>query len=174
MGQRVWRMERDRARFRDIVRGRLREDLRKYLSSSEMLGRQGKDVISIPVPSIELPRFRYGSNQGKGVGQGPGEPGAPVDGEAAEGDGSGQAGERPGEHPLEVEVELEELARMLGEELELPNIEPRGDRQLATEGGRYTGIRSRGPRSLRHFRRFRRSPTLRESRNRRTLSSRRS
>ncbi|MEZ6017057.1 MAG: DUF444 family protein [Planctomycetota bacterium] len=153
MGQRVWRMERDRARFRDIVRGRLREDLRKYLSSSELLGRQGKDVISIPVPTIELPRFRYGSNQGNGVGQGPGEPGDPAPGDGQEGEGSGQAGERPGQHPLEVEVELEELARMLGEELELPNIEPRGDRQLTTDGGRYTGIRSRGPRSLRHFRR---------------------
>jgi uncharacterized sporulation protein YeaH/YhbH (DUF444 family) len=153
MGQQVWRMERDRARFRDIVRGKLREDLRRYLSSSELLGRQGKDVISIPVPTIELPRFRFGSNQSRGVGQGPGESGEPVNGEGAEGDGVGQAGDRAGAHPLEVEVELEELAKMLGEELELPNIQPRGDRQLATEGGRYTGLRTRGPRSLRHFRR---------------------
>jgi uncharacterized sporulation protein YeaH/YhbH (DUF444 family) len=158
MGQQVWRMERDRARFRDIVRGRLREDLRKYLSSSELLGRQGKDVISIPLPAIELPRFRFGTNQGKGVGQGPGQPGDAVDGEGQPGDGAGQAGDRPGEHPLEVEVELDELARMLGEELELPNIEPRGDKQLTSDGGKYTGLRCRGPRSLRHFRRtFRRA-----------------
>ena len=56
MGTQVYRMERDRARFREIVRGRLREDLRKYLSTSELLGRQGKHAISIPVPQIELPR----------------------------------------------------------------------------------------------------------------------
>ena len=42
---------------------------------------------------------------------------------------------------------------MLGEELELPRIEPRGDRQLSTDGGRYSGIRQTGPKSLRHFRR---------------------
>jgi len=153
MGQQVWRMERDRARFRDIVRGRLREDLRKYLSTSELLGRQGKDVISIPVPAIELPRLRFGANRAQGVGQGPGESGAPVDGEGQEGEGQGQAGDRAGAHPLEVEVELEELAAMLGEELALPDVQPRGDKQLRSDGGRYTGIRSRGPRSLRHFRR---------------------
>jgi len=146
-------MERDRARFKDIVKGRLREDLRRYLSSSELLGRQGQDVISIPVPAIELPRFRFGSNQGRGVGQGSGEPGQALSGEGRPGGGAGSAGERPGEHPLEVEVELEELAKLLGEELELPNIQPRGDRELNTDGSKYTGIRSRGPRSLRHFRR---------------------
>ena len=45
-------------------------------------------------------------------------------------EGQGQAGEEPGQHVLEVDVSLEELARILGEELELPNIEPRGDRQF--------------------------------------------
>jgi uncharacterized sporulation protein YeaH/YhbH (DUF444 family) len=110
------------------------------------------------LPAIELPRFRFGANQGKGVGQGPGEAGDAIDGEGQSGDGAGQAGDRAGEHPLEVEVELEELARMLGEELELPNIEPRGDRQLTSDGGKYTGLRCRGPRTLRHFRRtFRRA-----------------
>jgi uncharacterized sporulation protein YeaH/YhbH (DUF444 family) len=146
-------MERDRARFREIVRGRLREDLRKYLSSSELLGRQGKNAISIPIPQIELPRFRFGSNKGQGVGQGPGSEGTAMDGERSDSEGTGTAGEHEGKHVLEVEVELEELAAMLGQELELPNIEPRGTRHLSTEGGKYTGLRSAGPKSLRHFRR---------------------
>jgi uncharacterized protein len=153
MTHRVYRMERDRARFRDIVRGRLRKDLRKYLSTSELLGRQGKNTISIPIPQIELPRFRFGQNDGEGVGQGGGEDGQPADGDGAEGEGAGAAGDQAGQHILEVEVELEELAQMLGSELELPAIQPRGTRQLSTEGGRYTGIRSEGPNSLRHFRR---------------------
>ena len=94
MGFQVYRMERDRARFGDIVRGRLRKDLRRYLSTSELLGRQGKKTISIPVPQIELPRFRFGDNQGKGVGQGPGEDGEAMDGEGK--DGEGTAGIRRG------------------------------------------------------------------------------
>ena len=153
MSGQVYRMERDRARFRDIVRGRLRKDLRKYLSTSELLGRQGKNAISIPIPQIELPRFRFGSNGGQGVGQGGGDDGQSADGEGGEGEGVGTAGDQAGQHILEVEVELEELAHMLGSELELPSIQPRGTRQLSTEGGRYTGIRSEGPNSLRHFRR---------------------
>ncbi|TDJ76034.1 MAG: DUF444 family protein [Planctomycetota bacterium] len=158
MGFQIYRMERDRARFRDIVRGKLRKDLRKYLSTSELLGRQGKHTISIPVPQIELPRFRFGDNSGQGVGQGPGEKGDPMDGEGRDAEGHGTAGDQEGRHILEVEVELAELAEMLGDELELPNIEPRGNKQISTDGGRYTGLRTTGPNSLRHFRRtFRRA-----------------
>jgi uncharacterized sporulation protein YeaH/YhbH (DUF444 family) len=148
----MFRIETDRSRFREIVRGRLRADLRKYLSTTELLGRRGERYVSIPVPQIELPRFHFGENK-KGVGQGKGEKGDPVPGEPKDGEGSGAAGEEPGSHILEVEVELEELARMLGEELELPDIQPRGDRQLLSEGGRYNGVRPAGPQSLRHFRR---------------------
>ncbi len=152
MGRQIYRMERDRARFKDVVRGKIRGDLRRYLSSSELVGKQGDKVVSIPIPSIELPRFRFGSNEG-GVGQGDGEAGEPVDGKAnGEGHGPG-AGEQDGQHILEAEVELSELAEMLGEELELPRIEPKGKDELLVEGGRWSGIRSQGPQSLRHFRR---------------------
>lgn len=149
----MYRIERDRARFREIVRGKLRKDLRKYLSSTELLGRRGDKVVSIPVPQIELPRFRFGDNSKQGVGQGPGDKGTPLSGEEQDGEGAGGAGDQEGRHILEVDVELAELAEMLGEELELPNILPRGDRLLDTDGGRYSGIRQTGPRSLRHFRR---------------------
>lgn len=147
------RIERDRARFREIVRGRLRSDLRKYLSTSELLGRRGENAVTIPIPQIELPRFHFGDNSKSGIGQGQGEKGQPVEGEAQDGEGAGGAGEEAGNHVLEVEVELEELARMLGEELELPRIEPRGDKALVADGGRYSGVRDTGPKSLRHFRR---------------------
>ncbi|MCY2960661.1 MAG: DUF444 family protein [Planctomycetota bacterium] len=147
------RIERDRARFREIVRGRLRSDLRKYLSTSELLGRRGEHSVTIPIPQIELPRFHFGDNSKTGVGQGQGEKGQPVEGDAKDGEGAGGAGEEAGQHVLEVDVELEDLARMLGEELELPNIEPRGDKALVSDGGRYSGVRDTGPKSLRHFRR---------------------
>ena len=45
----------------------------------------------------------------------------------------GQAGSEPGEHILEVELTIEELAEMLGEELSLPHIEPRGKKSIVTE-----------------------------------------
>lgn len=155
------RIERDRNRFRDIVRGRLREDLRRYLSTSELLGRRGERAISIPVPQIELPRLRFGDNNAGGGGSGQ-DAGEAAQGEARAGQGGGQAGEGEGSHLYEVEVELEELARMLGEELELPSIEARGRSQLDTETLRWRGIAEQGPASLRHFRRTWRNALRRE------------
>lgn len=100
---------------------------------------------------VVLPRFRFGDNGRGGVGQGDGEPGQPLDGEGKQGDG--QAGNEPGRHIREVELTLEELAEILAEALELPNIEPRGKKNIVAEKDRYTGIRRVGPESLRHFKR---------------------
>ncbi len=146
----VLRIEQDHGRFHQIVRGRIKKELRRYISRGELIGRQGQKIISIPVPAVDLPNFRYGDNSG-GVGQGEGAPGTPVDGDG-EG-GAGQAGDTPGAHVLEVEVTLEELARMLGEELALPNIEPRGKRSVVSRKDKYRSVRRTGPESLRHFKR---------------------
>ena len=131
----------------------MRRDLRKYLSTGELIGRAGDRVVSIPLPQMELPRFTFGDNARGGGGSGEGQEGDGQKGDAGEGEGAGGAGDQPGRHILEVEVDLDELAEMLGDELQLPRIEPRGVKQLVSEGGRYSGVRSSGPDSLRHFRR---------------------
>jgi uncharacterized sporulation protein YeaH/YhbH (DUF444 family) len=117
-----------------------------------MIGRKGKDLVSIPIPHIEVPRFIYGSKQSGGVGQGDGKPGDPVGGEPGEG-GEGKAGEGEGQHVLEVDVTLDELADILGEELELPEIEDKGKSKIVSTKDKYTGVRRVGPESLRHFKR---------------------
>jgi len=48
---------------------------------------------------------------------------------------------------------MEEMAEILGEELSLPRIEPKGKKNIVTTRDRYTGIRQTGPESLRHFKR---------------------
>jgi sporulation protein YhbH len=146
------RIERDLNRFRKIVRGTIKKNLRKYMSQGEMIGRQGKRYISIPLPQIDLPRFRYGPRQQGGVGQGEGQVGDPV----APGDpqaGGGEAGSEPGQHMLEVDVTLDELAEIMGEALELPNIEPKGKKNIISQKDKYNVIRRTGPDSLRHFKR---------------------
>ncbi len=153
-------IESDRNRFRQIVRGRVRKDLKKFISSGELIGRQGKKTVSIPLPQIDLPRFKYGKNEQEGVGAGEGDEGDPVDGE--QGDGSGEAGDQPGEHTQEVEISIEELAEILGEELELPRIEPKGTAKLEAVKDKYTGIRSVGPESLKHFKRTYKRALLRQ------------
>jgi len=64
------KIDQDHSRFRNIVRGKIRQNLRRYISQGEMLGRKGKDLVSIPIPHIEIPRFTFGDKQQGGVGQG--------------------------------------------------------------------------------------------------------
>ena len=60
-------IDQDHARFRDIVKGRIRQNLKKYISHGELMGRQGKDNVSIPVPQIDMPQFRFGDKVGHAV-----------------------------------------------------------------------------------------------------------
>ena len=156
------RIDQDHSRFRNIVRGRIRQNLRKYISKGELLGRQGKDIVSIPIPHIDIPKLRFGDKQQGGVAQGDGEPGDPLSGSPQEGDGQGKAGDQAGDHALEVELTLDELADILGEELELPNIENKGKSAVVDKKDRYVGVRNVGPNSLRHFRRTFRSALRRQ------------
>jgi len=132
------KIDRDVRRFKEIVRGVIRKDFRKYMTHGELVGRQGRRLVSIPLPQIEIPRFRFGSKEAGGVGQGEGEAGDPL---------GGEPGLEPGHHILEVEVGLDELAAILGEELELPRIHPRGRRTVPVEKARYSSIRRVGPES---------------------------
>ena len=148
------KIDQDHRRFRQIVRGKVRDNLRRYISHGEILGRKGKDLVSIPIPQIDIPRFRFGDKQQGGVGQGEGDPGDPVNGQEGDGEsGQGKAGKDAGDHALEVDVSLDELAEILGEELELPDIENRGKSAVESAKDRYVGIRRVGPDSLLHFKR---------------------
>ena len=67
------KIDRDRNRFKEIAHGKIRENLRKYVSHGEMIGRKGRNLVSIPLPHLDLPHFRYGTKSSGGVGQGDGE-----------------------------------------------------------------------------------------------------
>jgi len=146
------RIDLDHGRFRQIIRGKIKQNLRKYISQGEMIGKKGKDAVSIPLPQVDIPHFKFGDKQQGGVGQGDGEPGDAL-GQGQEKPGQGEAGDRPGDHLVEIEVSLQELAEIMSEELELPRILPKGTEKIVSWKDRYTGIRNTGPESLRHFRR---------------------
>ena len=95
----VRKIERDANRFKQIVRGKIKSDLRKYITHGEMIGKTGGEFVSIPLPQIEIPEFRYGTKNRGGVGQGPGDVGTPI-GRSGDGEAGQGAGEAPGPpHP---------------------------------------------------------------------------
>jgi hypothetical protein len=121
-------------RFRDIVRGKIKQNLRKYISNGEWLGRQGKDVVSIPVPQIEMPRFHFGERGQGGVGQGPGKVGDSLGSDQPGEDGRGKAGSEAGEHILEVEVSMESWRRSSAKDSNCRASSP-GARNVSSRSG---------------------------------------
>ncbi len=149
----ISRIDRDLHRFQDIVRGRIKENLRRYITHGRVDRPPGQGRISIPVPRIDIPRFRYGARTRPGSASARAAEGEDPYRRDSEGEGQGTAGEEPGQHMLEVDVSIDELAKILGEELELPRIEPQGEATSTRPRYRYSGIRRSGPESLRHFKR---------------------
>lgn len=144
------KIEQDRSRFKKIIRGKIKKELGKFITSGELIGKQGKKIVSIPVPRVDIPHFRFSDKQQGGVGQGEGKVGDPIDqGEEGEA-GVGQAGNQEGFHILEVDVTFEELVELLGEELALPKIQPKSDDKIEALKNVYRGLRRSGPESLRH------------------------
>jgi uncharacterized sporulation protein YeaH/YhbH (DUF444 family) len=144
-------IKRDHSRFRKIVKGKIRDSLRKYVSHGEMPIPKGDGTFRVPMPQIETPKFKFGSKNQGGLGQGEGEAGEGVEGEGQP--GQGEAGQGEGNKELEVDLSLEELAQILGEELALPKIEPKGKKTIQSESHKYTSIGTVGPDSLKHFKR---------------------
>ncbi len=138
----------DHSRFRDIVKGKIKENFKKYVSQGEMIGKREEEFVKIPLPQIDIPNFRYGAKQQGGVGQGEGQQGQDV---GDPGSGQGEAGNNPGEHLLEVELSVDELAEILGEKLQLPRIEPKGNKNIETVKTKYSGLAPVGPEGLRQF-----------------------
>lgn len=147
------KIKKDQERLHRLLKDKAREKIKGLIKKGELIGRRGKDTISIPVPEIEIPVFRHGGPRTKGgVGQGDGELGQPVgyDPNAPE---SGEAGEQPGEHILETEFTFEEIAKIIAENLGLPYLESKGKETIEEKKTKYTGIYVVGPESLRHRRR---------------------
>lgn len=148
------RIHNDHARFNDVIRGRIKKNLKNYIKSGEFISKQGNEKIAVPISRIDLPHFRFLDKSQGGIGQGKGEKGDPLNKNADPKNAQeNKAGQESAEHALEVEVSLSELADFLGEELGLPNIEKRGSHHLQSETLQYTGIHTVGPNALRHFKR---------------------
>src|SRR5204862_4544055 len=103
MGQKI---DRDSQRFHKLVRGKVKSNLSKYISRGEMIGKKGKDLVSIPLPQIEVPQFKFGRKGAGGVASGDGDVGTPLGPPQADGDPN-KAGDQPAAHILAVELTME-------------------------------------------------------------------
>jgi len=141
------RIRKDLERYKRIVRGEIRKNLKALIESGEIIGQQGRDIVKVPLKAIRIPEFRYARQEEGGLGSGPGEIGQPIQADRP-GEGALLPGQGPGAHFPEVEIELRELAEILGEELELPRIQPKGKQRVVRSGEDYQDVSLVGPEAL--------------------------
>jgi len=154
------RIEEDNKEFRDVVAGKVDDQIKKFIKNGQLVGwrpKGGKFIINIP--QIDLPTFRYGRNK-KGWGRGPGDIGDVVGRDPQKGNKPGEPGDTPGE-TVPVGIDLETIIQFLQGELELPNLEPKDCSEVFKEEIIYNGIRKTGPESLRHTRRTMKNTMIR-------------
>ena len=143
----------DHKEFRDVVSGKIRKALKKFVKSGSIFRSRGKNgKISISIPKIDIPHIVYGENN-SGVGRGDGNPGDVIGRDKKQPGGKGnQAGQEESEGIM-INLELEDVLKFLQDELELPDLQPKQDNVFEDVKIKYNNISLVGPESLRHTRR---------------------
>lgn len=130
VSQENWSLHRkgyqDQKRHLDKVKKAIHNNLPELISEESIVMSDGKDVIKIPIRSLDEYKIRYNHNKSKHVGQGGGDSqvGDIVASDGSQSAGKGkQAGDQPGQDYYEAEVSIAEIEETLFKELELPNLE---------------------------------------------------
>lgn len=145
------RIQEDHKRFRGVVSGHTRRELKRLIKTGTIVRLRPKGgKITISVPRIDLPHFLHGDN-GEGVGRGEGKEGDIIDRDPQKGQGSG-AGQGEGEG-IHIQVDMEDVLKFMEEELKLPHMKPKPNETFQEIRVKYNDISRVGLNSLRHTRR---------------------
>ncbi|MGM8212825.1 sporulation protein YhbH [Virgibacillus sp. W0430] len=141
----------DQKRHMDKVKEAIKDNLPDLISEESIIASNGKDIIKIPIRSLDEYKIRYNYDKTKHVGQGDGDSKVgdiiARDGQASNGSRPGkgkQAGDQPGVDYYEAEVSLAEIEEVLFQELELPNLEQKEQAELTTEKIEFNDVRKKG------------------------------
>lgn len=141
----------DQQRHYDKVRDAITNNLPDLISEESIVMSDGREVIKIPIRSLDEYKIRYNNDKSKQVGQGSGESEvgdvvARGTNESAQGrNGTGkQAGDQPGQDYYEAEITLAEVETALFEELELPHLEEKESSEILLNDIEFNDVRKKG------------------------------
>ncbi|WP_289891563.1 sporulation protein YhbH [Virgibacillus pantothenticus] len=140
----------DQMRHMDKVKDAIKNNLPDLVSEENIIMSNGKDVIKVPIRSLDEYKIRYNYDKTKHVGQGKGDSQvgdiiARAPGEDGQAAGKGKkAGDQPGTDYYEAEVSLEEIENALFQELELPNLQAKEQAEIITEKIEFNDVRKKG------------------------------
>jgi uncharacterized protein len=133
----------DSIRHDKRVKEAIRQNLKELIAEENIITAEGKKLVKIPLRYLDQYRFRFGQ-MGSGTGQGKGNVGDVIarDGERSE--GSEQPGDQPGEQVYEAEISVDELTRMMLEDLALPWLEEKDQQEITTTTYNFDEVRRKG------------------------------
>ena len=140
----------DQQRHSEKVKEAIHNNLPELISEENIIMSDGREVIKIPIRSLDEYKIRYDHSKSKHVGQGSGdsEIGDVIARDRSQGDagaGKGQkAGNQPGEDYYEAEVTLADIEESLFKELELPDLEQKEETDIETEDIEFNDVRKKG------------------------------
>jgi len=139
----------DQSRHQQKVRDAIKQNLPDLVTEESIILSDGKQIVRVPIRSLDEYRLRYNFTKGKHVGQGNGKSKVGdvlgVDPAPSQGPGKGEgAGDQAGDDYYEVEVNMAELESLLFEELELPNLQNKEKINVHKEDIRFNDVRKKG------------------------------
>ncbi|AKM17859.1 hypothetical protein GARCT_00557 [Geobacillus sp. 12AMOR1] len=140
----------DQKRHQEKVKEAIKNNLPDLITEESIIMSNGRDVIKIPIRSLDEYKIRYNYEKNKHVGQGNGDSQV-GDVVARDGSGEGQgpgkgqgAGDLPGQDYYEAEVSLMEIEEALFSQLELPNLQRKELDQNVVQHIEFNDIRRTG------------------------------
>ncbi len=121
----------DSRRHDQRVREAIKKNLRHLITQEAIITSNRGHMIKLPIRYLDQYRFRYANDPSdpSGVGHGAGEVGDVIAKGPHDALPSDLPGDRPGEAIYEVEFSVEELARMMLQDLDLPWLEEKPEQQ---------------------------------------------
>ncbi|HVF91867.1 MAG TPA: sporulation protein YhbH [Blastocatellia bacterium] len=148
-----WSLQRkgqiDQERHKERVREAIKKNLGSIVSNESIILSDGKRVVKVPIRSLDEYKFRYDYRKKKHVGTGDGETkvGDVIGREGQPGDAAGKgpgAGDKPGQEYFEADVDIDEIAKLIFEDLHLPYLEEKAKQAVQSKTTRFTEIRRSG------------------------------
>jgi len=157
VSQENWSLHRkgyqDQQRHTDKVKEAIKNNLPDLVSEENIIMSNGRDVIKIPIRSLDEYKIRYNYEKSKHVGQGNGDseigdviardPNGDSRGQPGSGRGK-KAGDKPGTDYYETEVSIAEIEEALFREMELPNLRQKEPADIITEKVEFNDVRKKG------------------------------
>ncbi|HKP85033.1 MAG TPA: sporulation protein YhbH [Blastocatellia bacterium] len=147
-----WSLQRkgqiDQDRHKERVREAIKKNLGSIVSNESIILSDGKRIVKVPIRSLDEYKFRYDYRKKKHVGTGDGNTkvGDVIarEGQQGQGTGQGQGGDQPGHEYYEAEVDIDEIAKLIFEDLHLPYLEDKAKQAVQSKTTKFTDIRRSG------------------------------